>query len=188
MFVDRLPGPFPEGLAGFGPRSAFPPCGFPGFANHLFHLQHGIHGNAAARPHDALPAQRRMQRSRRHRAGMGRDEAPRSTVRRVGDSGFKVPVFCCHPETTRKAVLYQEKAMRKGNKNISKHSIILNTTYSFGLDDQDFMLAFETDNLRDFQDLIMELRETKVSKYVKVDTPMIICVKKEIKELIASLG
>lgn len=66
--------------------------------------------------------------------------------------------------------------------------IVLNTTYSFGIDDQDFMLAFETDELRDFQDLIMDLRETQVSKYVKVDTPMIPCVKREIMPLIASLG
>ena len=66
--------------------------------------------------------------------------------------------------------------------------IVLNTTYSFGIDDQDFMLAFESDELRDFQDLIMDLRETKVSAYVKVDTPMIPCVKKDIMLLIASLG
>ena len=66
--------------------------------------------------------------------------------------------------------------------------IILNTTYSFGIDDQDFMLAFETDDLRDFQNLIMDLRETKVSAYVTVDTPMIVCVKKDIIPLITSLG
>ena len=66
--------------------------------------------------------------------------------------------------------------------------IVLNTTYSFGIDDQDFMLAFETDDLRNFQDLIMDLRETKVSAYVKVDTPMLVCVKKEIIPLIGSLG
>ena len=66
--------------------------------------------------------------------------------------------------------------------------IVLNTTYSFGIDDQDFMLAFETDELRDFQDLIMDLRETQVSKYVKIDTPMIPCVKKDIIPLISSLG
>ena len=66
--------------------------------------------------------------------------------------------------------------------------VILNTTYSFGLDDQDFMLAFETEELRDFQNLIMDLRETKVSKYVKVDTPMIVCVKKDVPSLISSLG
>ncbi len=66
--------------------------------------------------------------------------------------------------------------------------VILNTTYSFGIDDQDFMLAFETDELRDFQNLIMDLRETKVSRYVKEDTPMIVCVKKDIIPLIISLG
>jgi len=66
--------------------------------------------------------------------------------------------------------------------------IVLNTTYSFGIDDQDFMLAFETDDLRNFQDLIMDLRETKVSAYVKVDTPMLVCVKKDIIPLIGSLG
>lgn len=64
----------------------------------------------------------------------------------------------------------------------------LNTTYSFGLDDQDFMLAFETDDLPAFQDLIMQLRETQVSKYIVKDTPMIVCVRKELEEIIRSLG
>jgi len=66
--------------------------------------------------------------------------------------------------------------------------IILNTTYSFGIHDQDFMLAFEVDEIRDFQNLIMDLRETKVSRYVKNDIPMIVCVKKDIVPLIGSLG
>jgi chlorite dismutase len=66
--------------------------------------------------------------------------------------------------------------------------IILNTTYSFGIGDQDFMLAFETDVLQDFQNLIMDLRETKVSAYIQQDTPMIVCVKKDIIPLITSLG
>jgi len=66
--------------------------------------------------------------------------------------------------------------------------VILNTTYSFGIHDEDFMLAFEVDNIRDFQDLIMDLRETQVSTYVKKDIPMIVCVKKDIVSLISSLG
>ena len=66
--------------------------------------------------------------------------------------------------------------------------IILNTTYSFGIHDEDFMLAFEVDDVRDFQDLIMDLRETKVSKYVQNDIPMIVSVKKDIVPLITSLG
>lgn len=66
--------------------------------------------------------------------------------------------------------------------------IVLNTTYSFGIHDEDFMLAFECDDLHSFQDLIMELRETQVSRYIIQDTPMIVCVKKDIVPLIASLG
>ncbi len=64
----------------------------------------------------------------------------------------------------------------------------LNTTSSFGLDDQDFMLAFETEDLMAFQELIIQLRETKVSKYVVRDTPMIVCVHRGIEEIIKSLG
>jgi len=66
--------------------------------------------------------------------------------------------------------------------------IVLNTTYSFGIHDEDFLLAFEVDDIRDFQDLIMDLRETRVSAYVKNDIPMIVCVKKDIIPLIISMG
>jgi len=36
-------------------------------------------------------------------------------------------------------------------------SVSLNTTYSFGLDDQEFVVAFETDNISDFLDLVLTL-------------------------------
>jgi len=66
--------------------------------------------------------------------------------------------------------------------------VVLNTTYSFGIHDEDFMLAFETEDLHAFQNLIMDLRGTQVSRYVAIDTPMIVCVKKDIIPLISSLG
>jgi chlorite dismutase len=66
--------------------------------------------------------------------------------------------------------------------------IRLNTTYSFGIGDQDFMLAFETKDLSMFQNLIMDLRETEVSRYIIKDTPMIPCVLKDMNEIIKSLG
>ena len=66
--------------------------------------------------------------------------------------------------------------------------IVLNTTYAFGIHDEDFMLSFECDSLAEFQDLVMELRETAVSRYVAVDTPMIVCVSKDIIPLVMSLG
>lgn len=65
----------------------------------------------------------------------------------------------------------------------------LNTSYSFGIGDQDFMLAFETNDLMIFQDLIVQLRETRVSRYVVKDTPMIVCIYKGgVEEFIKSLG
>ncbi len=66
--------------------------------------------------------------------------------------------------------------------------IRLNTTYSFGIDDQDFMLAFETPDLIAFQELIMQLRETQVSRFIERDTPMIVCVYKGVEDIVKSLG
>lgn len=80
--------------------------------------------------------------------------------------------------------------MMKEHINVGKKfpQVRLNTSYSFGMGDQDFMLAFETDNLIDFQDLIMKLRETQVNRYVVRDTPMIVCLYKKIFDIIMSLG
>jgi chlorite dismutase len=45
----------------------------------------------------------------------------------------------------------------------------LNTTYSFGLDDQEFVVAFETNYPEDFLDLVQQLRETEISVYTLTD-------------------
>jgi len=50
----------------------------------------------------------------------------------------------------------------------------LNTTYSFGLGDQDFVLAFETNEPAAFEDLVQRLRETETSRYTVRDTPFIL--------------
>ena len=49
--------------------------------------------------------------------------------------------------------------------------IDLNTSYSFGLDDQEFVVAFETDEPAAFLDLVQRLRTTEASAYTKRDTP-----------------
>ncbi len=48
----------------------------------------------------------------------------------------------------------------------------LNTTYCFGLDDYEFIVAFETDDPSDFLDLVQELRETETSSFTLSDTPL----------------
>jgi len=67
-------------------------------------------------------------------------------------------------------------------------SVKLHTTYSFGLDDQEFVVAFETDNPADFLDLVQELRETKASSYTLRDTPMFTCRRRSLAECLEALG
>jgi chlorite dismutase len=66
--------------------------------------------------------------------------------------------------------------------------IRINTAYSFGLDDQDFVVAFDTDSLAEFQDLVMRLRETEASRYTARDTPMIVGAAKSLEAILASVG
>lgn len=67
-------------------------------------------------------------------------------------------------------------------------SVRLHTTYSFGLDDQEFVVAFETDKAEDFLDLVMELRESQGSRYTLRDTPIFTCVTKPMAEILREVG
>jgi chlorite dismutase len=64
----------------------------------------------------------------------------------------------------------------------------INTTYSFGLDDQDFVVAFESDTADEFLDLVQELRETESSKFTVRDTPMYTCRRSTMEEILDSIG
>ena len=67
-------------------------------------------------------------------------------------------------------------------------SVKLNTTYCFGLDDYEFVVAFETDEPNDFLDLVMDLRETEGSRYTEKDTPIYTCTAMAIEDAIEALG
>jgi NAD(P)H-dependent nitrite reductase small subunit len=67
-------------------------------------------------------------------------------------------------------------------------NIRLNTTYSYGIDDQEFVVAFEGDNPHEFVDLVADLRLTKASMYTKADTPMHICIAMSLPEVLDSIG
>src|SRR5580698_73283 len=64
----------------------------------------------------------------------------------------------------------------------------LNTTYSFGIDDQEFVVAFETNFPEDFLDLVQQLRETEISMYTLKDTPIFSCVRLSPVEMLNRLG
>ena len=65
--------------------------------------------------------------------------------------------------------------------------IDLNTSYSFGLDDQEFVVAFETDEPADFLDLVQRLRTTEASAYTKRDTPTFTCVSTSVERALNAL-
>jgi chlorite dismutase len=55
------------------------------------------------------------------------------------------------------------------------------TTYSFGIDDQEFMTAFECDEPADFMHLMLRLRESEASRYTERDTPIFVGQAMEIR-------
>jgi len=67
-------------------------------------------------------------------------------------------------------------------------TVRLNTTYSFGLDDQEFVVAFESDKPEHFVDLVMELRHSEATSYTVRDTPTFTCVRRELHEALDLLG
>ena len=67
-------------------------------------------------------------------------------------------------------------------------SVKLNTTYSFGLCDQDFVVAFESDHPGDFVDLVMELRASQGSEYTVRDTPIFTGIAGSIDRVLNTLG
>ena len=64
----------------------------------------------------------------------------------------------------------------------------ISTAYSFGLDDQEFVLGFETDDPSHFLDMVMDLRESKARPYKLVDTPIFSCISKPVEACLDDLG
>jgi len=61
------------------------------------------------------------------------------------------------------------------------------TTYSFGIDDQEFMTAFECEEPIDFLHLMMTLRDTEASRYTERDTPIYVGALEPVRSILDSL-
>jgi chlorite dismutase len=64
----------------------------------------------------------------------------------------------------------------------------INTSYSFGLDDQEFVVAFETDYPSDFLDLVERLRGGEASAYTERETPIFTCIAGSIADVVELVG
>lgn len=61
------------------------------------------------------------------------------------------------------------------------------TTYSFGLDDQEFVVAFDTDDVGAFLDLVQRLRGTEASAWTLRDTPSFTCLRTSVERAVNAL-
>ena len=81
----------------------------------------------------------------------------------------KVRPWYALPESDRQRAM--DEHMRIGHEFETIHN---HTTYSFGLDDQEFMTVFECDEPADFMHLMLTLRDTEASRYTERDTPIFV--------------
>lgn len=60
--------------------------------------------------------------------------------------------------------------------------------YSYGLDDQEFLIAYEMDDLADFSDLVRDLRSTEARRYTALDTPVLTGSHRQPEDIARLLG
>lgn len=65
--------------------------------------------------------------------------------------------------------------------------IDINTAYSYGLDDQEFVVAFNGDDPGEFLDLVHELRGTESSAYTESETPIFTCISASVERALGAL-
>jgi chlorite dismutase len=68
------------------------------------------------------------------------------------------------------------------------HQVRQLLAYSFGVDDMDFLVAYETDDLPAFSELVRELRGTESRRSTLRDTPILAGIHRPIDEITALLG
>ena len=91
------------------------------------------------------------------------------------------PWYALAPQDRQRAM---DEHMRIGAEFETIHN---HTTYSFGIDDQEFMTAFECDEPSDFMHLMLTLRETEASRYTERDTPIFVGRHVEIRAALDAL-
>ena len=87
--------------------------------------------------------------------------------------------------------LPEEERMRimRGHIEVGRRhgTIDINTAYSFGLDDQEFVVSFNTDDPAEFLDLVQELRGTESSAYTESETPIFTCIAATVERALGAL-
>src|ERR1051326_5772923 len=140
----------------------------------VLHTRMGAHLNT---PYSYLAMTKRSQYVDRHVHADGDGEGRRTRIRPTGRKYlFVYPMVKKRPwyrlsRQERQAAM--DEHIRVGHEF---PRVKINTSYSFGLDDQEFVVAFETDYPGDFLDLVEKLRGGEASAYTERETPIFTCV------------
>ena len=112
-------------------------------------------------------------------------------ARKVVPRGHQYLVVYPFVKTRPWYALPHEDRQRAMNEHIeigARYATIQNhTTYSFGIDDQEFMTAFECEEPSDFMHLMLTLRESEASRYTERDTPIFVGQAMEIRAALDAL-
>ena len=127
----------------------------------------------STRPHAFLAARRRSPYLGEHHHTGGEPDAPAGPH---GDKAYAV----VYPMTKKRSwySLPREERTRimAGHFAVGHKypAIRIHTGYSFGIDDHEFVVAFECDDVREFVSLVADLRETESSSYTERETPIFV--------------
>lgn len=75
--------------------------------------------------------------------------------------------------------------MRVGHEYAEVRQVLV---YATGLDDQEFVVAYETDDLHSYQGLLIALRSTEARRYTLKDQPVFTCIYRPLPEALEMLG
>jgi chlorite dismutase len=102
-------------------------------------------------------------------ARKARKVVPRGSPYLVVYPFVKVRPWYALPADERQRAMDEHMRIGAEFKTITNH-----TTYSFGIDDQEFMTAFECEEPADFMHLMLTLRDSEASRYTERDTPIFV--------------
>jgi chlorite dismutase len=153
----------------------------------LARLNHTELGKFLSMPHSYLSMTRRSPYVERHRHEG--QEGSAATMRIIGRRYLFVYPFV---KTSDWYYLSQaeRQAMMDEHFTIGHRypSVKISTAYSFGMDDQEFVLGFETDDPPSYLELVTELRGAKARRYTLRDTPSFTCINKPLRACLDDLG
>lgn len=120
----------------------------------------------------------------------GRTGKPEQVIQNHKD---RLPYFILYPFTKthewhqlelpkRKEIMYEHMNIGVEFPNIRQCLL-----YSYGIDDYEFLVSYETPSLEEFQNLVMKLRPTAGRPYTLRDTPIYTCIYYPLKQLMEVL-